>query len=129
MQKMLYVKTAFIYACIDAISLVCVCMLEGKFVCACIMFVYACMLMYLHVYCLYKWRCLYLQPHQAPIHMCMYVYVFACIIYIGIYMHICLYICIYVYICVCISFVCYNNTIFHHICTKPRWLSGRYGLI
>ncbi len=66
---------------------------------------------------------------HMPIHMCMYVYVFACITYICIYMHICVYICMYVYVCVCIPIACYNNTIFGCIFIKPRWLSGRYGLI
>ena len=85
--------------------------------------------MYLHVYHLYKKPCLYLQPHQAPIHMCMHESVFACIIYICIYMLICMYICMYVYVCVCIPFASYNNTTFDHICMKPQWLSGRYRLM
>jgi hypothetical protein len=87
------------------------------------------MYMYFHVYCLYKKLCLYLQPHQAPIHMCMYEYVFACIIHICIYMPICMYICMYMYVCVCIPFGCYNNTTFDHFCMKPQLLSGRYRLI
>jgi len=62
--------------------------------------VYDCMYMYLHVYCLYNKRCLYLEPHQAPIHMCMYEYVFACMMYL---VYICLYECIYVCMCMYVS--------------------------
>jgi hypothetical protein len=87
----------------------------------CIMHVYSCIGIYMHVYCLYLKQFLYLDPHQSPIHMYMYVYVFACIIYICIYMHVCVYMCMYVYVCVCIPIGCYNIWLYFHEATVAQW--------